>query len=991
MSKTTTMSREKLGPERWLQLKEILADALLEDSPDARARLVETRCGDDASLLLEAESLVKEAEALLKEESDSFEVCAQHATVRLWRDESPRTGWRIGAYQVLREIARGGMGALYLAARADGQFEKDVAIKVLKRGTDTEEVLRRFASERHILARLDHPNIARLLDAGTTDDGLPYFVMEYVSGAPVTRYAREHELSIDERLQLFLKICAAVEVAHHNRVIHRDLKPGNILVNSEGEPKLLDFGIAKLLTPGKETVELTAESEQRLTPICASPEQTDGRPITEASDVYALGALLYEILSGAKPHKFSNAHPSREEICRVVREQEAALPSVAAGDPQVAKRLRGDLDAIVLKALRKEPALRYQTVADFAGDIRRHLRHEPVLARRPNAAYRTRIFFARHRWARPVGLAAALIVLGGLLFFFVREQVPRSQSSGAAPNESMGVDRGKSIAVLPFDDFGVENPSYFADGVQDNILTDLGKVRDLKVVSRNAVAPYRGKPADARQIGRELGVANVLVGTVQRSGDRVRINAQLIDTRTETQVWAEHYDRKVEDIFGLQSEIAQTIVAQLKATLTTPEKAAISKRPTEDLQAYDLYLRARSTLNRAGPSDPKKNWSQAVGFLSQAIARDPKFALAYCALNEAHVYIYRFGLEYSPESLVAAKEAAETALRLEPDLEEARIAMARYYYHGLRDYRQALEQLALVPAGTAHAAEFYTLAALAERRLGRWTDCVRNGERAVALDPRNPHAAANLMQTYAGLRRYDDARRVADATIGQLPPEESDRLWLLKSQTELAAGNLPATRAALENTTIRDAAEYQLASLWLSVLEKDFVRGNTHMAEANEDAEATAMFWLAAGMLRQSEGDLDDARLSFLAGRNLIESALQRRPDDADLYAQLAEADLGLSEFDDALSEAQRAVALAREQVDALVAPYCAARLAQVLAARGERDAAIELLKDNVRRPFGPSAGDLTFSPLWDPLRNDPRFEQLLAAAKAPPDLSLAQ
>ena len=222
----------------------------------------------------------------MRDPTDTLEDCAEQATAALWQDESPRTGWRIGAYVVERELGRGGMGAVYLAARADGQFEREVAIKVLKRGTDTEEVLRRFASERHILARLDHPNIAHLLDAGTTDDGLPYFVMEYVSGSPVTRFVRNHNLSIPERLALFLKVAAAVEVAHHNHVIHRDLKPSNILVNAEGEPKLLDFGIAKLLGPGQDCLELTAAGEERLTPNCASPEQADGRPVTEASDVF---------------------------------------------------------------------------------------------------------------------------------------------------------------------------------------------------------------------------------------------------------------------------------------------------------------------------------------------------------------------------------------------------------------------------------------------------------------------------------------------------------------------------------------------------------------------------------------------------------------------------------------------------------------------------------------------------------------------------------
>src|SRR3954469_2509537 len=265
----TNVAGEKIDPERWGRLKDIVADALEQPSSAARAQFVATRCANDAALLAEAASLLREAERLIADPTDPFEECADHATVRLWQDEAPPDGWRIGAYVVKSELGRGGMGTVYLAARADGQFEKEVAIKVLKRGMDTDEVLRRFAAERHILARLDHPNIARLLDAGTSDDGLPYFVMEYVAGDPVTRFLHHTPLSIRERLELFLKICAAVDVAHRSHVIHRDLKPKNILVTEEGEPKLLDFGIAKLLEQ-EEALDNASLTQQRLTPLCAS-------------------------------------------------------------------------------------------------------------------------------------------------------------------------------------------------------------------------------------------------------------------------------------------------------------------------------------------------------------------------------------------------------------------------------------------------------------------------------------------------------------------------------------------------------------------------------------------------------------------------------------------------------------------------------------------------------------------------------------------------
>ena len=331
-TKTTRFRQGNIDPQHWDRLKTILGEALEQNSSAARIALVERRCGQDTDLLEEAESLLAEAEALLKERTDSFEDCAQNAASTFWQEGPPRSGERVGAYVIVRELGRGGMGTVFLAERADGQFEKQVAIKILNRGADTAEILRRFRAERQILARLDHPNIARLLDAGTTDDGLPYFIMDYIVGAPVTRFAVAQKLSTRQRLELFLKICAAVEFAHRNLVVHRDIKPSNILANAEGEPKLLDFGIAKLLAKDEDAAQLTAEAQQHLTPICASPEQAKGDPITVATDIYSLGALLYEMLSDQKPHRFSTARPTREELALVVGEQVPPPPSAVASD-----------------------------------------------------------------------------------------------------------------------------------------------------------------------------------------------------------------------------------------------------------------------------------------------------------------------------------------------------------------------------------------------------------------------------------------------------------------------------------------------------------------------------------------------------------------------------------------------------------------------------------------------------------------------------------
>src|SRR5213083_612474 len=441
-TKTTRFRKEKVDPQRWDRLKTILGEALEQNSSAARNALVERRCGQDTDLLEEAESLLAEAEELLKECTDSFEDCAHNAASTFWQERPPRGGERVGAYVIVRELGRGGMGTVFLAERADGQFEKQVAIKILNRGADTAEILHRFRAERQILARLDHPNIARLLDAGTTDDGLPYFIMDYIVGAPVTRFAVAQRLSTRQRLELFLKICAAVEFAHRNLVVHRDIKPSNIVANAKGEPKLLDFGIAKLLAKDEDAAATETDAQHHLTPICASPEQAKGDPITVATDIYSLGALLYEMLSGQKPHRFSTARPTREELALVVGEQVPLPPSAVASDAQIARLLRGDLDAIVLFAMRKEPGMRYATVANLAGDIRRHLTRKPVVARHPTLGYRAKCLVKRNG-SRLVASAAVVIVMAGVLFaFWARSQQDARES--AAVGE-------KSIAVLPFE------------------------------------------------------------------------------------------------------------------------------------------------------------------------------------------------------------------------------------------------------------------------------------------------------------------------------------------------------------------------------------------------------------------------------------------------------------------------------------------------------------------------------------------------------------
>ena len=387
-----------------------LFDAAVELPELERPRFLEQECGEDGELRAEIESLLaSDAEA-----AQFIEDAPLALPRELFSDSGDLAGQQLGAYRIIREIGRGGLGTVYLAERADESYRKQVALKLVRRGLDTDDILQRFRHERQILAQLEHPNIARLIDGGTADDGRPYFVMEYVQGATLTKYCEEKKIGTNERLELFRKICQAVSYAHQNLVIHRDLKPSNILVTAEGAPKLLDFGIAKVLTPEEEAYTQTIASQRVMTPEYASPEQIKGGRVTTRSDVYSLGVVLYELLTGQKPYRVTSR--TSEEISRAITEQEPERPStVAQGNPQSEIRnpqsLRGDLDNIVLMALRKEPERRYASVEQLSEDIRRYLEGLPVSAHQDTFRYRTSKFVRRNR----AGVIAALLLFFAIL------------------------------------------------------------------------------------------------------------------------------------------------------------------------------------------------------------------------------------------------------------------------------------------------------------------------------------------------------------------------------------------------------------------------------------------------------------------------------------------------------------------------------------------------------------------------------------------------
>src|SRR5262249_12200023 len=576
-------------------------------------------------------------------------------------------------------------------------------------------------------ASLEHPGIVPIYEVGERD-GSCYFSMRFVEGGQLDQVIKRGPMSIQQAAELISKVARTAHYAHEHRILHRDIKPGNILLDAKGEPHLTDFGLARLVE-SESTVTRTLEVLG--TPSYMAPEQAVGNnaAVSSATDVYGLGAVLYQLLTGHPPFAGGTTY----ETIKSLLDTEPRQPRLL--NPKVDR----DLAIICLKCLEKDPPRRYSSALALAEDLERWLKHQPIRARR------TGLFTRGRKWLRRnptiAIMATLLLILSGAVSTVVwkSKMIRRTMPSG--------------IAVLPFENLSADKENaFFADGVQDDILTKLAKIADLKVISRTSVMSYRGA-RNTHQIGNALRVSHVLEGSVQRAGSKLRVNAQLIDTRTDTHVWAEQYDRDVNDAFAIQSEIAQKIADQLRAKVTAAQKIAIEERPTKDLAAYDLYVRATVLADSANTEreSGRDVFQQAVELLNQAIERDPTFLLAYCKLAEVHdnlvFHFFDSALDAAPARLALAKSAIDSAFRLKPDSAEAHLALALHLYFGYLDYDRARDELAIAARTLPNDARVFQLAGQIDRRDGRWPDAVRNFERASELDPQNGVHLGALGQT----------------------------------------------------------------------------------------------------------------------------------------------------------------------------------------------------------------------------------------------------
>jgi TolB-like protein/Flp pilus assembly protein TadD len=873
-----------------------------------------------------------------------------------------RTPVSLGDYELLEEIGCGGQGVVYRARQKS--LNRTVALKVLSTGHWTKQPrLKRFRLEAETAASLDNPNIVPIYEIGECD-GSCYFSMKLVEGAPLDQLVRRELLPIRRTAELIANVARAVHYAHQRGILHRDIKPGNILVDAKGEPHLTDFGLARL-TETESTVTRTIETLG--TPSYMAPEQALGNnnQLTSATDVYGLGAVLYHLLTGHPPFAGGTTY----NTIRLLLETEPRQPRLWN------TKIDRDLTTICLKCLEKDPQRRYSSALALAKDLDRWLKHEPIYARHAG------IFSRGNKWMRrnptTTLLLLSLIALAAAVGWHILDRKVFVQPALTG------------VAVLPFENLSHDTEdAFFADGIQDDLLTKLAKIRTLKVISRASVMQYppTAPGRDTRQIGQALRISHVLAGSVRKTGSWLHINAQLIDTRTDSHVWAEQYDCDLNGVFAAQSAIALKVADQLHAKMSAAERLDMARPPTADLAAFELYTRAKNLLlmTSFNPSG-KANLLQAADLLNQAVANDSSFFQAHCLLSHTHHLLYFLGFDRAPARLALAESAIQAAFRLRPDSGEAHLARAENLYRGYLNYDGALAELEVARQTLPNDPLVFELKGYVERRRGKQQEALQSLERAVDLDPRNFFTLQQIAASYNLLRRFADEAIMLERALAIKPGDVDTKVARAFVELDWKADTRPLHQLIDSIRADNPSIVPSIADSWLTcaLAERDATAAKSALSVSGENPLSDDVIQFnrpfVEGLIARMTNDIDKARVAFAAARAEQEKVIRPQPDYAPALCVLGLIDAALGRKDEALREGRRAVALVPVEQDAISGTRMIVYLAMIAAWVGDRDLACEQLAIANHPPTSITFGQLKL-PFWDPLRGEPCFEKIVAS-----------
>jgi TolB-like protein/Tfp pilus assembly protein PilF len=870
----------------------------------------------------------------------------------------------------LWELGRGGMGVTYRAT--ERTLHRSVALKVIETH-GSEAVRERFLREARAAAALRHPNVAGVFRFGALASGdRCYCAMELVEGETLEALVRrDGPLKLETALEVAVQVTRALIAAADRGLVHRDLKPGNImLTQNESSPaklevKVIDFGLAKAASNVAGEMELT-RGEFVGTPAFASPEQFEGGSIDARTDIYALGVTLWFALTGRLPF----AGRTIEEIRQRQRQEVLPLDQMSGLPRRVIQLLQS--------CLAVDPAERPPSARQLLEELE---------------SGRAQLGTSDRNGKRALLAGVALVAIGIVAAMLWRNREPDHAVMRSIPE--------KSIAVLPFENLSEEKANaYFAEGVQDEILTRLAAVGDLKVISRTSTAKYKSKPDNIKKVAEELGVSTILEGSVQKSGNKVRINVQLIDARADTHLWAKSYDRDLKDVFAVESEVSQEIADTLRVKLSPAQSAVMARAPTNDTEAYDLFLRGEYEFHQAGISlDAAAAADRADAFYRRALARDPNFVAPAAQLARSRLYRHWFTSPLAPAELEEVKAIIDRALALAPNFPEAHLALGLFFYWGHRQYEPALAEFKRTLEFQPNNVDARAYCAWIHRRRGEWERSLAESQRAQELDPRDASIPQNIGSTYLALRLWKEAEQ-AELRALALDPQNTVAAVVLVHARLCATGDASSARQALKDfpETVKSltTALYgrrgfssggevsAMTGIWvyLDIIERRFPDAfQAFEKAAGNDAGGHLQLLGGRVALRVLAGEAEAAKTMGEEALPLLEARLGESPEDTFAMTELSWVYLALGRTADALRVSRKAADLISIEKDALDGPIFQQGLAQIEARTGAPEEAIKRLRRLLSIPSGHrlSKARLKSDPVWDPIRSRPDFQELLS------------
>ncbi len=870
---------------------------------------------------------------------------------------SDLSGKVINQYKILEKSGGGGMGVVYRAR--DEKLDRIVALKFLPQHLlADEEAEKRFMSEARSASSLDHPNICTIYDINKTEDGQLFIVMSFYEGETLKKKIGRGRLTPDEAVNIAAQIAAGLERAHRGGIIHRDIKPANIMITNYGEVKIVDFGLAK----SKASAGITKFGSTIGTAAYMSPEQTRGEPVDQRTDIWALGVIIYEMLTGMGPFKGEY--------------EQAVIYSILNDDLPEVKGISEELNHIIRRSTAKDPAGRYSSISEMHSDLLKlkgdsgsripesrisgsNINQEP-------AAKGSRV-----KWIWASAAVLLIIILTAGWFYFNRGTEP------AEPKSTR-----KMIVVLPFENLGSKDENYFADGVTEEITSKLASIGNIGVISRNSAEKLAGSKKSTDEIGKELGVNYILSGTIRwaKGNDkksRVRITPQLTRVSDNTIVWSDSYDKILDDIFSVQNDIAQKVVDQLGGSILADR---VSKAPTDNLDAYDFYLRGLSYQARG--SYLKSDFVNSINLYKKAIQLDPGFAQAYSNLSRMQSSMYWFYYDRTSENLKNAFNNAQKAFDLDPNLAETHLALGYYYYWCKLDYEEAIKEFTRAKEIQPNNAEASFGLGVVYRRMGDFDKCIKNMLNGVSLDPLSIEYTSNIGETYALLREYSNSIKYYKRAV-ELGPDVSTLKISLANYYILWKGD---TKKASE--IIRDIKDYSYLDVvtnlpvLIDIINRDYNKALTDLRRSGRDYE-TGQFrftpWTQmAGLIYKYSNQPELSAAYFDSSRTILENLVKENPDDERFHSSLGITYAGLGLKDKAVYEGKKGIELLPLEKEAYRGYYRQWDLAEIYVLIGDYDKAIRQIDFILSIPGAFSVSLLKADPLYDPLRDLPGYKAIV-------------